>query len=333
MKTVLQVLAIVATLVWGQIAFAQSTLIDGKDSTGTRRTVVVDATGQLVAVTSSAVSGPQTAAWTNATPADTVLQISTDGFTTVGIQYIKTGTITTGSILFEVSNNGSTWVSVAAAPTAGTTVSTAYTLTTGTTAFQVFVSGFRYFRIRLSVQITGTGTANLVIMSSQAGAKPSSEAITGTKTPNAAVPDGGNIGTLPAVANAAAPTFTETYQTALSTDLAGNLRTTVNNTVPVLWHPGYLAAGAPTFGGATDNVTTGSTPFCSLTPGSTYRVCCSAAVTWRMGAATPTAVTTDSPLYGPVCEDIALGASDTCIAMITASGTATCSGLLRRTTP
>lgn len=53
-----------------------------------------------------------------------------------------------------------------------------------------------------------------------------SAVVTGGKTNNAAVPGATNLGTLPAVATAAAPSYTETYQVALSTDLAGNLRTT-----------------------------------------------------------------------------------------------------------
>lgn len=50
--------------------------------------------------------------------------------------------------------------------------------------------------------------------------------VTGSKSNNAGVPGATNLGTLPAVATAAAPSYTETYQVALSTDLAGNLRTT-----------------------------------------------------------------------------------------------------------
>lgn len=51
----------------------------------------------------------------------------------------------------------------------------------------------------------------------------------GGKTTNAAIPGATNIGTLPAVANAAKPTFTETFQTALSVDLAANLRMRIND--------------------------------------------------------------------------------------------------------
>lgn len=49
--------------------------------------------------------------------------------------------------------------------------------------------------------------------------------VAGSKTNNAAVPTT-QLGVLPAVANAAAPTWTETFDVKLSEDLSGNLRTT-----------------------------------------------------------------------------------------------------------
>jgi len=48
----------------------------------------------------------------------------------------------------------------------------------------------------------------------------------GTKTNNAAVPGATNLGTLQGIANAAAPTWTETYMVAESMDLSGNQRVT-----------------------------------------------------------------------------------------------------------
>jgi hypothetical protein len=53
-----------------------------------------------------------------------------------------------------------------------------------------------------------------------------SNGVQGTKTTNNAAPAAGQqLPVIPAVANAAAPTFTEGYQTLLSVDLSGNLRT------------------------------------------------------------------------------------------------------------
>ena len=50
--------------------------------------------------------------------------------------------------------------------------------------------------------------------------------IVGSKTTNSAIPGATNAGVLPGVANAVAPTYTETYQVAESMDLSGNLRVT-----------------------------------------------------------------------------------------------------------
>lgn len=65
----------------------------------------------------------------------------------------------------------------------------------------------------------------------------SSVTVAGSKSNNAAVPGATNLGTLPAVATVAAPTYTEGYQVALSTDLTGAVRVT----------------GTLSVGGTTDN--------------------------------------------------------------------------------
>lgn len=55
---------------------------------------------------------------------------------------------------------------------------------------------------------------------------PVSATATGSKSDNGGVPGATNLGVLPAVANAAAPTKTEGNQVSLSTDLAGSVRVT-----------------------------------------------------------------------------------------------------------
>jgi hypothetical protein len=68
-----------------------------------------------------------------------------------------------------------------------------------------------------------------VVVASDQGAIP----VVGTKTTNNAAPGATNVGVLPALANAAAPAFTEGNQVTLSTDLLGNLRTSVAAVDPV----------------------------------------------------------------------------------------------------
>lgn len=68
-----------------------------------------------------------------------------------------------------------------------------------------------------SLTIDGTVTAN---------AGTGNFNVVGTKSNNAVVPGATNLGTLPAIATAAAPTYTEGNQVGLSTTLAGALRST-----------------------------------------------------------------------------------------------------------
>lgn len=83
----------------------------------------------------------------------------------------------------------------------------------------------------------------------------SAASITGTKSNNAVVPGSTNLGVLPAVATTSAPSYTETYQVALSTDLSGNLRTTTT-----------LGAGSAIIGKVgIDQTTPGTTNLVALT--------------------------------------------------------------------
>lgn len=63
------------------------------------------------------------------------------------------------------------------------------------------------------------------------------------KTPNTVVPGDRNLGTLPCVANAAAPAYSETFQVACSTDLNGSQRTTVTNGSKTLTEAASYAVG------------------------------------------------------------------------------------------
>lgn len=69
--------------------------------------------------------------------------------------------------------------------------------------------------------------------------------VIGAKANNGGVPGSTNLGVLAAVAGAGAPTYTEGNQACLSTDLSGNLRTTVNGVVQVV---GDDAHDAPVVG-------------------------------------------------------------------------------------
>lgn len=109
-------------------------------------------------------------------------------------------------------------------------------------------------RVRASAYTSGTAVVIIRasdVSGSQGGSSMVSvsgtTAVAGTKSNNTAAPGATNVGTLPAIATAAAPSSTEGNQVGLSTDLSGNLR--VGGTVTA-------NAGTGTFGvagGKTNN--------------------------------------------------------------------------------
>lgn len=106
----------------------------------------------------------------------------------------------------------------------------------------------------LQVSLANTGSNSTAVkVDGTGGTFP----VAGTKTNNNGAPGGTNLGVLPAIANAAAPSWTEGNQVGLSSDLAGNLRTqtaalyfpaSTNNSTSA-----QLAAGA-TFTGTLETV-------------------------------------------------------------------------------
>ena len=84
----------------------------------------------------------------------------------------------------------------------------------------------------------------------QATASNLNAAVVGTKTNNNAAPGATNVGTLPAVANAAAQTWTEGDQVALSVDLSGHQRVVATGAAAT----GAAVAGNPVLVAGKDNV-------------------------------------------------------------------------------
>lgn len=132
--------------------------------------------------------------------------------------------------------------------------------------------------------------------------------VNGTKSNNAAAPGSNNIGTLGAVSNAAQQTWTEGNQVGLSVDLNGNLRTSLA--------PFYVSPGAP----ISVSVTTVSAS-ATVVGGAWYRVACDSAMFFRIGTGATTALTTDSKIFGPSIEEIAIPSTANTVAFIMTSGT------------
>lgn len=150
-------------------------------------------------------------------------------------------TITTtnliATVLSEVSfDSAVTWLTGQMIAPPGTVEPGTFGGAAQTRAFGIVVpGGATHVRVRVSAYTSGSGTC--IIRASEAAGLISSINIlgtvtvtgnlSGTKTHNNAAPSAlSNLGVLPAVANAAAPTFTEGNQVLLSTDLGGALRVT-----------------------------------------------------------------------------------------------------------
>lgn len=105
-----------------------------------------------------------TTTWTSATDADTVLKIDVSNYAGALITYTKTGTVSAGTIVFEFSDDDeTTWRAIEATNVASFAAATSYTLTTASAAWIVNCPGATDFRVRLSVQISGAGSASLRI--------------------------------------------------------------------------------------------------------------------------------------------------------------------------
>lgn len=114
---------------------------------------------------------PSTATWVAATALNTALAVPCLGAGTVTLTSVETGTTTTaGALTFEVFD-GTNWWAVSGQQIGSYTIQSSYTLVNGTNvAWQFDVAGFQQFRVRLSTQITGTGTPQVVLIAQAMGA-------------------------------------------------------------------------------------------------------------------------------------------------------------------
>jgi len=137
----------------------------------------------------------------------------------------------TGTIQFEASVDGATFVVLnSRAANAATTV----TSTTTNNAWRIALSGWQVIRVRSSAWTSGTatitfrqsvGTAQTLQIENQTVVGSGTFTVAGNKTNNNAAPGATNVGALVALANASTPSWTEGNLVALSTLLTGALRT------------------------------------------------------------------------------------------------------------
>ena len=102
-------------------------------------------------------------------------------------------------------------------------------------------------------------------------------------------------------------------------DAQGNIKTTTSGTGNI--------QSAPSVPGLVNLSANVSNTICALTPGAAYEVACGADATYRVAAATPTALSTDTDLPGRTPKTMKLLAGQTCIAFLSSSAT-TCKASL-----
>jgi hypothetical protein len=128
-----------------------------------------------------------TAAWTTSTSVNTALALTVTGYSSVVVSLNQGSTISGGVVTFEASDTTAftNAYGIQAVQTNAFTAASTYTLVQSTNqAFEVDVSGFAAFRVRLSTTISGTGTVNVGIAANAMAADPA-VVVGGTVTANA----------------------------------------------------------------------------------------------------------------------------------------------------
>jgi hypothetical protein len=113
-----------------------------------------------------------TQAWTSATAANTTWTLPLNGMSAVQVGFVMSGTVTAGTIVFEVSQDGSNFFPIQGAISNGFTALTGWQPGVGSLPISVDVSGFAYFRLVLSSVITGTGTVTFIIQGNSSTNEP-----------------------------------------------------------------------------------------------------------------------------------------------------------------
>lgn len=138
-----------------------------------------------MAYTGQAVFGgttdPVTGSWNNATALNAVV-VSSDitGYGVVAASFVISGTITQGTAIFEVSDDGgTTWWSIAGLQTGNSLQATSFALTGSSASFEFATGAYNLFRVRLNPVILGSGSV-VVRLTAEAFPFTNSVAVAGT---------------------------------------------------------------------------------------------------------------------------------------------------------
>jgi hypothetical protein len=96
--------------------------------------------------------------WTVATAQNVALTIPIGNASAVSVTITPYGTVSTGTVTFEVCTDGQTWYAVELTPLSGGAAASTSVVTSGVAWQGTAMAGFGQFRVRLSTVITGTGS-------------------------------------------------------------------------------------------------------------------------------------------------------------------------------
>lgn len=129
----------------------------------------------VIASNASAVSwnygSAETATWTSASAQDVAVAIRGDSYSSVMASLIGTGTISGGVLTFEVSNDlGTTYFPIALTRYDSASIETTFTLSQTSKLWRASIAGATNFRVRLSTQVSGSGSVAIRVQASSAPA-------------------------------------------------------------------------------------------------------------------------------------------------------------------
>ncbi|MDE2470834.1 MAG: hypothetical protein KGL35_19330, partial [Bradyrhizobium sp.] len=170
---------------------------------------------------------PSAVSWSSATAINTASAYPTQGYDTIVLTAVTTGTVTGGVLTFEVFD-GVTWLACKGFRPDSYLSDSAFTLATATSrSWQFSIAGFTQFRTRLSTVISGAGAVSVTTIVSSA---PDVSGVTVGIDPNAPLPAGTNTlgGIMPVPTSAPSNAITPVVTSAAASSLvlkasAGNL--------------------------------------------------------------------------------------------------------------
>ena len=119
----------------------------------------------------NSAAAPQTANWTSATALNSAITMNTNVLGCIAVTLVNTGTITGGVIQFE-AYDGAAWIPVRIGRYDINSSNASYTVASAGAGINIpwgdSISPYTQFRVRLSTQISGSGTCTFAVLNNSA---------------------------------------------------------------------------------------------------------------------------------------------------------------------